>query len=122
MSKEIGKIFEQKAITFLKEKNYSIVKTNYFFKNLEIDIIATSPQNILVFFEVKYRKELNSNSFNIYQTISKKKQQNIYKCAEYFLTNFSNYQKHYCRFDGIFFYYKEKQLKIKHLENIFSKV
>lgn len=121
MSKEIGKIFEQKAVAYLKDKSYSIIKTNYFFKNLEIDIIATFPQNILVFFEIKYRKQLNNNSFGIYETISKKKQKNICKCAEGFLINFPNYQKYYCRFDGIFFYYEEKQLRIKHLENIFSK-
>ena len=120
MSKEIGDLFEQQAISFLKDKNYSIIKTNYFFKHLEIDIIALSSKNILTFTEVKYRKYFNKNNFNINQSITKKKQKNITQCADYFLNSFSQYQKHFCRFDVIFFYHIENSLKIEHIENAFT--
>lgn len=120
MSKKIGDLFEQQAISFLKDKNYSIIKTNYFFRNLEIDIIALSPQNILTFTEVKYRKSFNKNNFSIHLSITQKKQKNIIQCADYFLNYFSQYQQYFCRFDVIFFYHIENLLKIEHIENAFT--
>lgn len=50
----IGQKAEQLAANFLVSVGYEIVRTNYKFKNHEIDLIARK-DNILVFVEVKFR-------------------------------------------------------------------
>ena len=50
---ETGKLGEDIAVRFLKKNRYRIVERNYREKWGEIDIIALSPQKVLVFVEVK---------------------------------------------------------------------
>jgi putative endonuclease len=50
-----GKIAENKAIEFLKNKNFKILKTNFYTKFGEIDIIAFK-DNVYHFIEVKSGK------------------------------------------------------------------
>ena len=56
--KETGNNGENIACEFLKKKNYIIIEQNFSCKQGEIDIIAKSPTNYLVFIEVKSRKSL----------------------------------------------------------------
>ena len=49
-----GKDGEQKALSYLIEKNYQIIETNWRHKKCEIDIIASKNKE-LVFVEVKTR-------------------------------------------------------------------
>jgi putative endonuclease len=53
-SKEIGKLGEDLSVDFLINKSYKIVKRNWRFGHLELDLIAIDGAN-LVFVEVKTR-------------------------------------------------------------------
>ena len=51
-----GKAFEDRAVTFLEEKGYTILDRNSHFHHLEMDVVARDG-DILCFIEVKGRKE-----------------------------------------------------------------
>lgn len=76
---------EQKAVKFLKEKNFSIIKTNYRVGRLgEIDIIARNDEYIC-FIEVKAR---SSNSFGTpIEAVTLQKQKKIRQIASIYLSN-----------------------------------
>lgn len=77
-----GQIGEKIAVNYLKNKGYKIVKTNY--KNAigEIDVIAYFDK-ILVFIEVKYRK---NNVFGLpREAVNKQKQLKIRNCASVYI-------------------------------------
>jgi len=53
----LGATGEHIAVTFLKQKQFSIIDTNLRWKQLEVDIIAKTPDGqVLVFVEVKTRR------------------------------------------------------------------
>ncbi len=54
---KIGRLGEKLGISYLKKKGYKIIEKNYRYKFDEIDIIGKSKKGMLVFFEVKTRKE-----------------------------------------------------------------
>ena len=54
---KIGRMGEDLATKFLKQKGYKIIKRNFRSKNNEIDIICQH-QDVLVFIEVKTRTNL----------------------------------------------------------------
>ena len=70
------------AADFLEKKGYVILETNWRFKNLEADIIA-SIQKTLVIAEVKTRK---NNYFGEPETfVTKQKQKNLIKAAHEYI-------------------------------------
>jgi putative endonuclease len=71
---ETGKRGEEIAADYLLSKGYIILETNWRYKNLEADIIATI-DNTLVVAEVKTRK---TNYFGEPETfVNKQKQKNL---------------------------------------------
>ena len=56
-NQRIGKIGQQIAVKFLKNKNYKIIAENIYFRVGEIDILAEK-ENVLSFIEVKTRTNL----------------------------------------------------------------
>lgn len=50
---ELGKLGENLAADFLKKRRYKIIERNYRQKYGELDIVALSPEKILVLVEVK---------------------------------------------------------------------
>ena len=54
--RNIGSLYEEMAVNYLKENEYTIVEQNFRCKAGEIDIIAFK-DGILRFIEVKYRKD-----------------------------------------------------------------
>ena len=95
--RETGTQYEERAAEYLIAQNYQILERNYRIRSGEIDIIARDG-TILVFIEVKYRK--NDESGNPLEAVDIRKQRKIIKVARYYL-----YQKKYgdvpCRFDVI---------------------
>ena len=87
----IGESYEKEAGVYLEKQGYQIIQYNYRCKRGEIDIIAQHEQT-LVFCEVKYRKD--SKRGHPLETVTKRKQQMIIRCALYYLT-----EKHMDRFD-----------------------
>ena len=95
--RETGTQYEERAAEYLIAQNYQILERNYRIRSGEIDIIARDV-TVLVFIEVKYRK--NDESGNPLEAVDIRKQRKIIKVARYYL-----YQKKYgdvpCRFDVI---------------------
>lgn len=94
----IGAEYEQKACEFLENLGYEIVERNYHCRVGEIDIIARQG-DVLVFIEVKYRKDLRMGS--PFEAIDRRKQQTIRRVAMHYL-----YERHLSsdrpmRFDAI---------------------
>ena len=73
-----GSLAEDKAILFLKNKGYNILYKNFYTMYGEIDIIGEK-NDLIVFFEVKYRKSLKNGYPR--EAVSKTKQQKIKKTA-----------------------------------------
>ena len=95
--RETGTQYEERAAEYLIAQNYQILERNYRIRSGEIDIIARDG-TVLVFIEVKYRK--NDESGNPLEAVDIRKQKKIINVARYYL-----YQKKYgdvpCRFDVI---------------------
>ncbi|HET6227950.1 MAG TPA: YraN family protein [Bacteroidia bacterium] len=79
---ELGTKGEELAVTFLKNKGYTILETNWRYKNLEADIIAVH-SGVIVLAEVKTR---TSNFFGEPETfVTKQKQSNLRRTANSYI-------------------------------------
>ena len=76
-----GKVGEQKALSYLIEKNYKIIETNWRHKKCEIDIIASKNKE-LVFVEVKTRTYSIMSQESL---ISIPQQKRIIYAADYYI-------------------------------------
>jgi putative endonuclease len=111
---ETGAKGEQITANYLEKKGYKILETNWRFKNLEADIIA-SIDKTLVIVEVKTRK---SNYFGEPETfVNKQKQKNLIMTAnEYIVRNQLDME---VRFDIISIIINDKEMNINHIEDAF---
>ncbi len=78
-----GSIAENKAIEFLIKNGFKIVKTNFYCKFAEIDIIALK-NNTLHFIEVKSGK-----NFEPIYNITPKKVSKIVRCAYFYIQKYN---------------------------------
>ena len=110
---DTGKKGEEIAARFLENKGFTILETNWRFKNLEADIIARVA-NTLVVAEVKTRK---SNYFGEPESfVTKQKQKNLIKAAnEYILRNNLDLE---VRFDIVSVVLNDSTA-VKHIEDAF---
>jgi len=111
---ETGTKGEQIAANYLIKKGYMVLETNWRFKNLEADIIA-SINKTLVIAEVKTRK---SNYFGEPETfVNKQKQKNLIMAAnEYVVRNQLDME---VRFDIVSIIINDKEIKVNHIEDAF---
>ncbi|MCB9247989.1 MAG: YraN family protein [Ignavibacteriales bacterium] len=114
--KETGDRGEKLAAELLIKKNYKIVEQNYRFGHGEIDIIAKD-KDVLVFVEVKTRKNLEFGPPEF--AVTKNKHRQIRKIAEAYL-----YEKKIsdldCRIDVVAILLKKNlPPEINHIENAF---
>ncbi|REE01597.1 YraN family protein [Marinoscillum furvescens] len=58
-TKNKGKYGEDLAVSYLRRKGFEIIERNYRHRRGEIDLIGLWDNTILVFFEVKLRKDTN---------------------------------------------------------------
>ncbi len=93
-----GDYWEDVAFDFLKKNGLKIVKRNFNCKVGEIDIIMTN-NDILIFIEVKYRKD--SHWVSAVESVTKSKQRKIIKAAQLYLLKNKKYQDWNCRFDVV---------------------
>lgn len=110
-NRQKGNLAEDKAIIYLKENGYNILYKNFYTIYGEIDIIAEK-NNFIVFFEVKYRKNLKNGYPR--EAVSKSKQQKIKKTALIYISNNNIVDKDFS-FDVIEILNNE----IIHIENAF---
>jgi len=112
-NKKLGEIGEQLAADFLVNRGFDILERNYRYKRAEIDIIGQK-DNLLVFFEVKYRK---NNSFgNPEDFVTGRKIELIQMASENYIEEIQ--WKGNIRFDiiGIL---KKSPSEIEHFEDAF---
>jgi putative endonuclease len=105
----IGSKAEDKAVLFLENLGYKIIKRNFFTRYGEIDIIAQE-DNTFVFVEVKYRKSLAFGS--PLEAISSYKIKSICKAARIYLSSLETS----ARFDIISII----DSKLEHIKNAFD--
>ena len=86
----VGRSAEERAVKYLKNNGYQIVKTNYKTKIGEIDIIGYD-REILAFIEVKFR---GSDSFGLpREAVNAYKQNKIRQVATIFINQNNLYDK-----------------------------
>lgn len=113
-SHETGKKGEEMAKTFLENKGYVVLETNWRSGHNELDIIAKT-ENTIVVAEVKTRK---TNYFGEPEEfVTKSKQKSLIKAANHYIM-----QKNFdfeVRFDIISILYFGSNYKIHHIEDAF---
>ncbi len=115
---EEGRRGEEIASSFLIKRGYRIVGRNFrFSKYGEIDIIAVH-KDILVFVEVKFRK--NNKYGRAIESINDVKRKRIVKTARYFLIKKGILGKVNTRFDVIAIDVIDGKTKIDHIKNAFK--
>lgn len=110
---EKGNLGEEIALSHLKAKGYEILCQNWRFKHLELDIVA-SFNNFLVIVEVKMRA--NDEFGRPEEFVSKAKQKKLIKAAHYYIQE--NNVDLETRFDVISILEYPK-LAIEHFEGAF---
>lgn len=108
--RELGDEYEREAVEILKSKGYLILARNFRVKIGEIDIIAEK-DGVIVFVEVKYRKNLNFG-YGV-EAVDLKKIRTIFKVAQIYMFR-TGKQNCKMRFDCISFL-GEKVTWIKNL-------
>jgi len=113
---EFGKLAEELAENFLKEKGWSILAKNYIYDKAEIDIIAQA-ENQIVIVEVKARA---TDAFILPQeAVNKKKIRLMVKAANHYIEE--NNIDLEARFDIISVLPNESgKLEINHIKNAFD--
>lgn len=121
IKQKLGKLGENYAENYLVSKNYQIIKTNYYTRFGEIDIIAIDPiTKEIAFVEVKTR---TSNEFGSpAEAITRTKKQRLFKTALHFLNSSTKKLSRYWRIDviGLELDQKNSLKKINHLKNILN--
>jgi len=96
--RQIGSTYEETAARYLEKKGYRILEHNFRCKIGEIDLIAQDG-TVLVFLEVKYRK--NTVFGNPAEAVTPSKQRTICKAADYYRLKKGIAQDVPCRFDVV---------------------
>ena len=97
-AKQWGSNGERIAAGYLQKQNYRILCCNYHTRWGEIDIIAMSPDQLVVFVEVKHYKA--GSMVSPLEAITRSKQRTICKVANQFLSR-SPYRSLFSRIDII---------------------
>ena len=113
--RKVGQEAEAIAVSYLSRLGYKILGQNITYTFGELDIIARD-QDILVFIEVKHRR--NSNFGAPYEAVTKTKQQKIILAAKAYLQKFKNTIPA-CRFDVISLVGDLKKPEIEHISDAF---
>jgi putative endonuclease len=96
-TRQFGQEQEQKACDYLEQQDLKVIEKNYQCKVGEIDLIMRDKDNILVFVEVRFRKQ-NSYGGGL-ESVTRSKQRRIIRTAQYYLL--TKKEDCPCRFDVI---------------------
>lgn len=113
-TRKFGIIGEKIAQGYLKTKNYEILKTNFYTKRGEIDIIAKQ-ENCIVFVEVKTRSNLEYGTPAM--AVNGLKKKHLKSSARIYLYQ-NRLDKYDIRFDVIEIIINSGKCKINHIEGI----
>ena len=112
----VGRMGEEAAVEFLKQKGYRIVKRNYRTREGEIDIVAHGADRVL-FVEVKTRGRTSLGLPQEY--VDRKKRGRIIKAAKRFLAESPQFKDFNVRFDVIAVTVEARRLVVEHLPDAF---
>lgn len=112
--RQVGNIYEQKAVEYLEEHGYSVLERNYQNQQGEIDIIAKK-DGVLVAVEVKFRE--GKAYGDPLEAVNVRKQRRICRAMLSYYMVRSYEMDTSCRFDVIGIY---GDGTIKHVENAFE--
>ncbi len=96
--REIGKEYEQAAASYLKQKGFQVLESNFRCRQGEVDLIGIH-QECLVFVEVKYRK--NDDTGSPEEAVNYRKQIRICKTSEYYRMCHPRYGDRQVRYDVV---------------------
>ncbi|WP_428239711.1 YraN family protein [Gynuella sp.] len=94
-----GQQAENAAASFLRTQGLKVLDRNYRCKGGEIDLICTSPENILIFVEVRHRRQTSFGTGA--DTVNSSKQKKIILAAKTYLQERYGNRPPACRFDVI---------------------
>jgi|SRR5699024_2753400 len=112
---DLGKIGEEIAVQYLIKNGFEIIVRNYKYDRAELDVIAESPEGILVFVEVKTRHTDFFGDPEGFVSSSKIKQ--LLKAADGYLQE--NEWKGDARFDIIGIIKNKNEERLKHVKDAF---
>jgi len=113
-NQELGLFGEKLAQQYLKNKGYRIVKTNYTFIKLEVDIICEYDDKIVIV-EVKTRQTAEIGE--PWRAVTRSKQKQIIKAANHFIQ--SNDIGLDAQFDIISIVHNTHRTDLEHIEDAF---
>jgi putative endonuclease len=116
VKRSIGDAAEKLAEKFLKQRGYKLLQQNFSCRYGEIDLIMLSPDEEIVFIEVRYRKSEDFGGAKA--SITESKQRKIQKTAEYYLQQHEQ-DNAICRCDTITITSRGDAPHIEWLENAF---
>ncbi|MCX7878034.1 MAG: YraN family protein [Ignavibacteria bacterium] len=105
------------AAKYLENYGYKIISRNYRYQRAETDIIYTEG-NVIVFAEVKTRT--NKSFGEPEESVNEKKQIQLVKSAEGFLSEHPEYENYEKRIDVITVFKSKGEFKIRHIKNAFN--
>lgn len=110
----IGRLGEDIAVNYLKNKGYNILERNFTARHGEIDIIAEDKDEI-VFIEVKSRTSLLYGT--PIEAVDHLKKKHLKSVINYYLYK-HKLENNYIRIDIIEVYFKDGYFKLNHIKKI----
>ncbi|MFQ5632758.1 MAG: YraN family protein [bacterium] len=114
-TKKLGDWGEEKAVQYLIENGYTIIKRNFRWARGEIDIVAEN-DDLLIFIEVK--TAASAQMGEPANWVTQRKQKQIAQVAQKFLQD-NRIENKDCRFDVIGIMKSGNTFEIQHIENAF---
>ena len=120
IKRQIGNQAEDIALKYLIQQGLVLIEQNYLTKVGEIDIIMLDKaEQVLVFVEVRYRKNTHFGSAT--DSVDYAKQLKIMRTAEYYLACQQKFDEYICRFDVIGLESDLKYPKINWIKDAFER-
>ena len=117
----VGRNGENRAASYLESKGYEILDRNFRMgRQGEIDLIAKTPDDngsSVVFFEVKYRKDLDFGRPSL--AVDRRKMQRIIQTARHYMAA-NHLGETAVRFDILEIWWEKDHHKIHHYKNAFG--
>ncbi|MDB3869534.1 YraN family protein [Candidatus Thioglobus sp.] len=100
IKRQVGNQAEDIALKHLIQQGLTLIEQNYLTKVGEIDIIMLDKsEQVLVFVEVRYRKNMLFGSAT--DTVTSSKQTKIIRSAQRYLQQHDEFDEYICRFDVV---------------------